>query len=161
MTTAIREQVAAAFRTRLEDIENGVPVADPYTFTFDLITRRVIEPARLGGKKYVCRVSAPFERKTTIIGIPQKDARLRIVIEWWQAVETDAEPETEGNRVLADIIRKVYEDQFFDGLVGGVEEVNNSIETSPEDGRWVEGVVEFDVIYRHATTDPRVYISNP
>lgn len=152
MTLTIREKILAQFKTTFEAVAAGAPVSDPYTFTWDLVTRQ--DPgSRAHGKGHTLGIYDTEERKTPAVGLMY--ATLRVVFEFTVLVAKDTDPSVYGNLVLGEIQRRLREDIYVNANALNVVEVGNELTIQTTVDRQIEGVVFVDVLYRHAENDPR------
>lgn len=117
-------------------------------------------------------LSDPDARKLNAIGIhvdpetkidlfPLKQSTLPINIEFrWTANRDDPDdPGVMAEKMLAVVQQVIYDDQSLGGLVIMANEESNEVDLVTYADRTVQGVVKFNVLYRHSTIN--VYDPNP
>jgi hypothetical protein len=154
MPDTIRMRCLAAINTALEAMTAGEPADDPYTVQFSKV-----EHGPLGDtdhrKRYVAGIVPGRERKQTLY--PFDQCTLEVAIEFRMMVNRDDDdPEVEAERLLGEIQRKLHEDTTLGGLAIDLRETGNEVDLEMYDDKSVVGVVFFDLLYRHRTTDPRL-----
>ena len=154
MPDTIRMRCLEAIREALEAVVAGEPEDDPYTIAFSKV-----EHGPLGDvdhrKRFVAGIVPGRETKQTMYPLDQ--CTLPVAIEFRMTVNRDDdEPGLEAERALGEIQRKLHEDTTLGGLAIDLRETGNEIDLEMYDDKSVVGVVFFDLLYRHRTTDPRL-----
>lgn len=174
MADSIREQTLKALVLWFQAVTAGAPVADPYAFTWDLVTRDPIDDQKLYSRRdYTLAIIDGDEQKQALVGY-SKDITLQVVLEWRQRVPTETElggavvrstlanlALTEIQRRLGEIVIEVeapYTAPRFDELVIDVDETANSIDIESFDDRFVGGTIFAEVRYKHSSRDPRASV---
>jgi len=161
----VREVVVERLANWLETMEQGVPAADPYEFSPDLVTRqRLGERERGAGKQLALGVIEEEEVKVAGAGIGNFQAQLRVTIEWFSAylAGADDDPSEVNNRILANLQRRVLENRTLEVVVGDgsgvatvLRETGNSMDIDDYADRQIGGALFLLVQYKHDELDPR------
>jgi hypothetical protein len=164
-----RERIMVEIERRMKTMQQGQPTSDPYRTTFEVITR-----------------GSPLEglHKTVKIGLAILDTtefkspsincmsvNLRVVMEFFVWVDTNEQPSSVGNRVMADIQRRMREDfnltEPEDGrpllerkIAEHVEEVGNDMFIDGVQDTQITGAVTWNIRYKHGINDPRELVSS-
>lgn len=155
MTATVREIALEALKTTFSAVEAGTPVLDPYTITWQKVSR-----APLGDddwkKKYTLGIHDMDE--TTKAQQMSLICTLRVALEFRVVIEPDQVPSTELGIALGEIKRRLYEDNTLGGVAIDCTEESNEIEVDSDNDRRLSGVVWVNLVYRHSVRDPRVRI---
>jgi hypothetical protein len=156
MADTIRLRCLAAIKSALEAMTAGEPDGDPYTVEFSKV-----EHGPLGDedhrKRFVAGIVPGRETKQTMYPLDQ--CTLPVAIEFRMTVNRDDDaPGEEAERVLGEIQRKLHEDTTLGGLAIDLRETGNEIDLEGYDDRSIVGVLFFELLYRHRTTDPRLAV---
>ena len=164
-----RERIMQEVVRRMDEMQEGQPVADPYRTTFGVVTRGSSLEGVHRTQKAACTVMSTEERKTPKIS--QVDAFLRVVVEFMSWIGDSEQPDQTLNRVMGDIQRKMREDVHLtepdDGRPLVERELSFDVEESGNQGfvdgysdKQVTGAVFWTIKYKHAPNDPREYAGN-
>lgn len=105
-------------------------------------------------KRLVCGLVPGREIKTS--QFPWIDVRLSVAVEFRFTVnKEDPVPGLTAEQVLTDVQRTFFRDTTMGGLTADVIETGSEIDLMNYTDRSVQGVVFFDIRYRHSHTDPR------
>jgi hypothetical protein len=162
-----RERIMREICRRLDEMQEGQPVEDPFRTTFEFISRGASLEGAHETVRYAAAVLDTEEQKDPKIN--QYNAMLRVVVEFHCWVDEGDEPSTAMNRVLGDVQRKMREDVHLtepdDGRPLIERELSYDLEETGNQGfidgfadRQVQGAVFFNVKYKHAIDDPREYV---
>jgi hypothetical protein len=166
--TSRRERILEEIKRRMCEMDEGHPGSDPYTVTWDVVTRSGLEGLH-DRKRHALSIVDTDENKTP--KIQQMDANLRVVLEFRVFLETEEEASPAVNRVMTDIQRKMREDLHLtepdDGralnereLSESVVEIGNQTNIGGFLDRQAGGVVFYNVKYKHAIQDPRELVAS-
>lgn len=146
----IRDQILEALQAKIAGIVYGQPLTDPYTHTWDKVTR---EPVRAGGLKSSVEVIEGPETK--IPNIQHMICSLTVLLNFRAVIPLTENPAQAWNRLLGDLQRRVREDIYLGGLSLNVVEQSNEQTLEDETDRQIEGVLVLLIQYRHNINDPR------
>lgn len=163
-----RERIMVEVKRRLEQVESGLPAADPFLSTFEAITRGApLEGIHLTAGRALAIIDTE-ERKTAKIN--RMNCALIVVVEFLGWVDDGREPSSVGNEILGDLQRKMREDLHLtepdDGRALNLRQLsNNVVEQGSQlfiDGLQdtkISGAVTFQINYTHGINDPRELVS--
>ena len=164
-----RERIMREIRRRMDEIELGQPQDDPFQVTFGVVTRgSSLEGIHETEGKYSLAILDTDEQKSP--KIQQMVALLTVALEFFAWVEEGEQPSSVGNKVMTDIQRKMREDLNLtepdDGrnvqdrqLSENVEEIRNQMFIDGYADRKINGVVFYNITYKHGVNDPRLLVS--
>ncbi len=165
-----RERIVREIRRRMDDIQQGQPVDDPYQVTFGVITRG--SEIDLGlSQEWAWGLSIIDTDETKTPKIQQMVCQLTIVLEFAAWVDEGQEPSSVGNQTMLAIQRKMREDIHLtepnDGrsvsdreLSENVVEIRNQMFIDGYADRRITGAVFYQVQYKHSIQDPRLLVSS-
>lgn len=162
-----RDRIVEEIRRRMRELKAGLPADDPYSVTWDIVTRTGLEGMH-ERKRYSLSLLDTDERKTP--KIQQMDCVLTVILAFKVYLDKGEEAGVEANRVMGDVQRKMREDLHLtepdDGrprnereLSESVVEAANQLEIGGFADRQVEGAVIYNVTYKHAIQDPRELVA--
>jgi hypothetical protein len=154
-TKTIRELALEALKTLFEGMKEGLPVADPYSITFDEVVRDKL-PEAMNRRSAVLGIYDVQEREAPALqanGVTT--CALDLVFEFRLVLEPNDNPSTELNRVLGDIKRKLREDYTLGGTVRNIEATGSEFQIDDDYDQQVSGFLYATMNYRHALNDPR------
>lgn len=161
-TITRRERILNALVNVMKNMEDGRPTTDPYSVTWDVVTRGPIEGIH-ERKRYALSIIDQEESKDPIIG--QSVVTLRVVLEFRVYLDVNEEASIVVNRVLGDVQRRIREDIYLtqdDGeqLSLNLVESGNQVFIDGYADKQVGGAVFVNILYKHAIDDPRLYVGN-
>ena len=164
-----RERIMAEVKRRMKTMQQGQPSSDPYQTTFEVVTRG----SPLEGLHKTVKTGLAILDTTEFKSpkINQMDVNLRVVMEFFAWVDNNEEPSTVGNRVMADIQRRMREDVNLTEPDDGrpllerktsehVEEVGNDMFIDGVQDTQITGAVTWNIRYKHGINDPRELVSS-
>ena len=80
---------------------------------------------------------------------------LNVVIEFRCTVEQNQIPSQEAGRIMAQIQRRVMENDTLGHVIINIQETGNELYVDFEDSRHVSGAIFMSMTYRHSESDPR------
>lgn len=164
-----RERIMREIRRRMAEIKVGLPEEDPFRVEFGVITRgSSLEGLHETAGRYAMAILDTDEVKSP--KIQQMVNQLTVSLEFFAWVDQGEDPSSIGNKVMADVQRKMREDLNLtepdDGrplqdrqLSEHVEEVRNQLFIDGYADRKISGVLFYSVTYKHGINDPRILVS--
>jgi len=152
VSLTVREQVVQKIVDLFTTVCAGIPLNDPYTVSWSLVTRYGLLEAQ-SKKRAVLRIDDPEEHKVARTGY--YDCTLRVLLEWMYYTDPTGDVSEQANMLVGEIQRRVREDPSLGGIAFDCKEVGNTKEVGGPTERVVQGVVFLNVQYRHAENDPR------
>lgn len=153
MADTVREDCLKALRAKFEAMQDGQPVADPYSVTWSLVTRRPIKQLAKG-KRYALGIYDQEETKRDAT-LPKVECTLRVVLEFHVYVAKEQDASEELNRVLGEVERMVRSDIYLGGKVVKMQVTGSEINIDEQYDSQVSGAVFMTMTYRHHHDDPR------
>lgn len=151
---SIKEQILSAVETRLNTMEAGEPIADPYAFKFSIVQRQTIKEAALKNKKFVAAIFDSIETK-----LPDTDPVIRLTIdvdiELMAYVEAGQNPSTMANLMLSEVERRLKEDRTFGGLAIDCKVIRTEVDIDGRFDKYAEALLSVSILTRHNNNDPR------
>jgi len=144
---SVRERILDAIATSFRGMTEG---DDDYTTTWSLVTRTQ-KPSPLTST--VLAIHAGPERKVDRYGY--NDCVLEVRLMFYYPFAVGDVPDTELNRIMADIQRWCRRDIQWGGLAVNTQEIANSVEVESPSDKVGAGIVVINVLYRHTINDPR------
>lgn len=148
MATSIREQILVNLKSRFSSVQPGV---DGHTVEWLLVERAPINNSNIRNGEVISILDAE-EVKTPRIA--HMECNLTVVTEFWYKMKQGDEGSTEANRLLADVQKTMREDIYSNGLTYNIIELRNSLDVDSVNDRLVNGVIFWQVNYRHKLNDP-------
>lgn len=156
MTDTVRETILKALEAHMGTMQADLPVDDPYTVQWSIITRENIGQLAKT-KRYALGLYDTEETKNPRT-YPVTDCILRVAIEFHAFLQQNSAGEKGSetlNRMLGEIERKIREDRTLSGTCIETEFRGNEFTIDGPFDNQVSGVTYLNVLYRHHTDDPR------
>jgi hypothetical protein len=152
----IREQILEWLKAHLESMQDGSPVADPYSVQFSVVSREPIDKLATG-KQYAISIFEGAEDKSDRI-YPFMECTLALEFEFHAYVGVDQVRSTILNKVLGELQRRLREDKTCGGLAIDLVEDSNTFDIEGPYDRQAVGVLVMALKYRHNIDDPRTAV---
>jgi len=162
MQKTIRLWLLEAIRDHMADMEAELPVGDPYGYA-----PTICELGPLGDfdKRKRFSIGITTGREIKAHRYPLMENTFTLNVEWQYQVQTEeGKPAIVAEHVLGAIQRRLMEIGLnnrpapFDTLVVDFREVGNDVELDTATDKFIEGVLFWDVVYRHDHDDPRTML---
>ncbi len=157
MADSIREQIMDSLVTRFNAVTDGI---DEHEVTWNMVSRFPLNASQIK-EGNVLFVMDSEESKIPEINFMR--CSLTVITEFWYRVKVGDNAATEGNRLLAEVQKTMRQDIYTkdidsSGLTLNIVELRNEIDVDSISDRLINGIVYWQVQYRHAINNPTLKI---
>jgi hypothetical protein len=157
MSDSIRERIMQSLVKRFEDMVAGI---NDYSTTWTMVSRVPLNSSQIKEGNILC-VMDTEESKVAEINFMR--CSLVVITEFWYRIRTGDNAATEANRMMTDIQRAMRSDIYTtdiesSGLTLNIVESRNQLDIDSVSDRLINGLVYWQVQYRHSKDNPTLKI---